>query len=218
VGQNLIRGLLVNVVLFCITLPACDSGRSEKLEKQNAEILAQLHSQQTAQLYDLKAKCAQEAKAYFTATENPAKGPSTYQNHYNKSLNKCLIWISGQSFMDQNNEWYAYEDVTDLHDGNKLLGQFLEIHSPTLKLRGFDQPIKVQRGGNSLCVKASIRELAPALYDEVARVLIVPCTLTNSGVRLNCSCGHLRIDGTRYSRIGPSQYFECCKSCWRACS
>lgn len=89
---------------------SCESSRIDKLEKQNQEILSQLHRQEAVQDLDLQAKCAQSAKAYFAETRDEYRtsvsfdklradmlSTLNYTDHYSKSLNRCLIRISYQT-------------------------------------------------------------------------------------------------------------------------
>jgi quinol monooxygenase YgiN len=120
------------IAVFATVLLGCDSGRIEKLEKQNQEILTQLHQREAVQIYDLEAKCAQEAKAYFSEHWRPDKMTAVLNrtNHYNRSLNKCLILVREQSFMDENNEWYLGLTLADVHQGDEV-GLFVESHAAT---------------------------------------------------------------------------------------
>jgi hypothetical protein len=120
------------VAIFATTLVGCDSGRIDKLEKQNQEILGQLHQQEAVRIYDLESKCAQEAQTYFSDHWRPGKLTAVlnYTNHYNRSLNKCLILVREQSFMDENNEWYLGLTLSDVHERDEF-GLFVESHHAT---------------------------------------------------------------------------------------
>jgi len=130
VNQRSARELLLGIL--AATLVGCDSGNMAKIEKQNQEILAQLRRQEQFPTYDLEAKCAEEAKHYFGEHWRPDKMTAVlnYTNHYNRSLNKCLILVREQTFMDANNEWHIAVILADVHERNEF-GLFLESHAST---------------------------------------------------------------------------------------
>jgi len=128
--SNITRSLLVGII--AVTLVGCDSARIDKLEKQNQEILAQLHQQKAGQTYDLEAKCAEEAKRYFN--ENWRADQMTagllYSNHYNRSLNKCFILVRDQTFINPKEEWHRDVTLSDVHERTDY-ARFVESHSGT---------------------------------------------------------------------------------------
>jgi hypothetical protein len=100
------RWKLLAVTIPLLTVVGCETSRIDKLEKQNQEILSHLRQRETAQDFDFRLKCSQAAKVYFVETrEEYSKGLSpkssineilesiVYTNHFNRSLNKCLIRI-----------------------------------------------------------------------------------------------------------------------------
>ncbi len=126
-GKSLIVALLVTCV-------ACDPRRIDKLEKQNQEILSQLHRQEASQTYELEARCGEEAKRYFAENWQWDKTTAIldYANHYNRSLTKCMILVTHQTFMNANNEWQIALTLADIHERMDY-GRFVENHSGTDK-------------------------------------------------------------------------------------
>jgi hypothetical protein len=116
---------------------SCESSRIGKLEKQNQEILSQLHRQEAVQDFDLQAKCAQSAKAYFAETREEYRTSAslgkelradilstlTYTDHYSKSLNKCLIRIN--NFHTVPGKGMAFDvDVDDVYGRDTFAAYF----------------------------------------------------------------------------------------------
>jgi hypothetical protein len=108
---------------------SCESSRIDKLERQNQEILSQLHRQEAVQDLDLQAKCAQSARAYFAETRDEYRTSAfvdkelradilstlNYTDHYSKSLNRCLIHISYQEAVTGKGMVFAV-DVYDVYE------------------------------------------------------------------------------------------------------
>lgn len=85
--------LCVGVCLLALSLCGCDTGRINGLEKENANLKAQIEKENVARDYDLQVKCSKDARAFFN--ENWGRDKDTifldFTNHYNGKLNKCFI-------------------------------------------------------------------------------------------------------------------------------
>src|SRR5271169_2599529 len=114
------RALSVSVLLFLLV--GCDiPERVSRLEKQTKEIQSE---KDRVTDYDLQAKCSKDAKAWFN--ENWSRDKDTvlldFSNHYNKSGNKCFIFIEyhynsevavpgGNSWTNHMSLWNVYENI-----------------------------------------------------------------------------------------------------------
>jgi hypothetical protein len=120
---------------------SCESSRIDKLEKQNQEILSQLHRQEAVQDLDLQAKCAQSAKTYFAETRDEYRtslsvdklradilSTLNYTDHYSKSLNRCLIRINYQTVTGKGMAFAV--DVYDVYEHELFATYFGLLDSP----------------------------------------------------------------------------------------
>jgi len=131
------------VVLPLLLIAGCDTSRIDKLEKENHEILSRLQRQETVQDFDLRAKCAVAAKAYFLDTKEDYRRPPShglpvaqileeigYSDHYNKSLNKCLVRI--QFYVLINGAVTNSVNVDDVHDRVNFASFYAQNAPPTV--------------------------------------------------------------------------------------
>jgi hypothetical protein len=109
------------LLLVALILTGCDhEDRIAKLEKQTKEM--QSDKDRLAD-YDLQAKCAKDARAWFN--ENWSRDKDTqllnFTNHYNKKKNKCFIEVEyhyqsnlagpgGNSWTNDMSVWDVYEN------------------------------------------------------------------------------------------------------------
>ena len=137
VGQIMMLRSAVIWVCAAFTV-SCESSRVDKLEKQNQEILSQLHRQEAVQDFDLQAKCAQSAKAYFAETRAEYRtilgeeqlradilSTLNYTDHYSKSLNRCLIRIISYQTVTGKGMAFAV-DVYDVYE-RKLFATYFGL-------------------------------------------------------------------------------------------
>jgi len=135
------RWKILVVVLPLLWTAGCDTSRIDKLEKENHDILARLQRQETAQDFDLKSKCALAAKAYFLDTKEGYRRPPSYglpvaqilqeigySDHYNKSLNKCLVRIQFDATI--RGAAIHSEEVDDAHDRTNFANFYGELNAP----------------------------------------------------------------------------------------
>jgi hypothetical protein len=106
-------------LLTVLLLVSCDNERTNKLEKQNQELLAEVKKDNAVADYDLQAKCAHDSKIWFNENwGHPEKDTLllNYSNHYNKRLNKCFIIVEyhhslfGLSWANNESVWDIYEN------------------------------------------------------------------------------------------------------------
>ena len=81
--------------VLVLSAAGCDGDKVAQLEKQNAEIKAQLVKQNATTDFDLQAKCSTAAKTWFN--ENWSRDKDTilldHSSHYNAKQNKCFILV-----------------------------------------------------------------------------------------------------------------------------
>ena len=122
------------VLLCCLLLIGCENTeRLNRLEKQNADLKAELDRDRSTRDLDLQAKCSRDARQWFNG--NWARDKDTilldYTNHYNVKQNKCFILVEshynshlaglgGQSWTNDMSLFDVYE--------NAKYGQFDENH------------------------------------------------------------------------------------------
>lgn len=122
--------LQVVTFLAGISLAGCRSNsRIDRLEKQNQELLAQLHRQDAAHVYDLEAKCAEEAKDLFADRwhSDATTAVLSYTSHYNRAVNKCFMQVKHMTYMDKDDHFESDESLMDVHEGREL-GSFYDGH------------------------------------------------------------------------------------------
>jgi hypothetical protein len=135
VGLAARRVSIAGVCVVCAVLAGC--GKSEEvkhLEKQNAELQAELAQRKTTDEFSLERKCASDAKVWFRENMGSRSAlPPTlssavklldFTNHYSKSLNKCFILVqlnlgAAGAMKGQFSESHTLYDV---YDNNELGG------------------------------------------------------------------------------------------------
>jgi outer membrane murein-binding lipoprotein Lpp len=122
VATSIVAGL-------CALVGCSDSERLAKLEKQNQELQAQIKKQESASaLYDLQAKCAKDAAAWFR-TNFPADKDTillNQTNHYNRSMNKCFISVE-YHFSTSSVSWSNAMSLWDVQE-NSQYAEYREGH------------------------------------------------------------------------------------------
>jgi len=119
--------------LTVVALAGCDTERLNKLEKENAEQEAKVDKSDVVRDFDLKAKCAKDARAWFN--ENWSRDKDTilpdFTNHYNAKFNKCLILVEyhykSQFAGPGGNSWTNDMSLTDVYENSKH-AYFAENH------------------------------------------------------------------------------------------
>jgi hypothetical protein len=123
-----LRAACIGLVVLAII--GCDTGeRISPIEKENAELKAQLEKEHLALDYDLQAKCSKDARIWFN--ENWSRDKDTvllnFTNHYNKASNTCFIRVEfhysevpAPSWTNDITLWNVYE--------NSKYGDFAEGH------------------------------------------------------------------------------------------
>lgn len=111
------------LIALAIVLGGCDASKISMLEKQNQELQSEIRKNQAAVDLDMQRKCARDSKLWFD--EQWGHGDKDilaldYQNHYNKSLNKCFAQVNyrsgtlpggrhGQSVLIHKSLWNVHE-------------------------------------------------------------------------------------------------------------
>lgn len=121
---------LALLIMLSMAETACDiPDRISNLEKQNRELQEEVNKRQAAVDFDLQAKCSRDSKEWFK--ENFASDKDTmylrYENHYNKSLNKCFISVEWHYTMGAAGSWMNDMTVWDVYE-NTRYGNFSEHH------------------------------------------------------------------------------------------
>ena len=136
-GQSTVRMKIALWLMICVGLFAgCDADRIAKLEKDNADLKAKVDRQDAATLYDLKAKCAKDAKIWFN--ENWSRDKNTvlldFTNHYNAEHNKCFILVEYhyKTLLLDASEWTNDVTLMDVYENAKY-GEFAVNHFTNFK-------------------------------------------------------------------------------------
>jgi hypothetical protein len=97
----MIRRIVLCFIL--ILLPAICFAADQKLDRK--------------QIYELQEKCERRAKERFKEEFNFMD--YTYQNHYNKKMNKCFMWVWS---LDGARTQYLYDVNENQHYGMIIIG------------------------------------------------------------------------------------------------
>jgi hypothetical protein len=122
----------------CVLVAGCDADRVVKLEKENAELKAKVEKQDAALDYDLQAKCAKDARAFFGETWEQDKDTIllNFTNHYNGKLNKCFILgehhFNSHLAGPNGDSWSNMMSLYDVYE-NMEYAEFGENHYTYLK-------------------------------------------------------------------------------------
>jgi hypothetical protein len=99
--RTLFLFILIVFIVFIVSIVGCDNQTPTK------------------ELYKLQEQCGKQSEEWFKDRE----GMKSYNNHYNKKLNKCFIFVVG-SFSDQDGViHYTGEGLFDVNE-NKRYGQY----------------------------------------------------------------------------------------------
>lgn len=94
--MNIEMRIILSVLLLCAI--GCDSGKVAELEKQNAELKAEVDKRQKTDNFELQGRCAKDARDWFNGNYIATSREKDTQfldftDHYNAKLNKCLIVV-----------------------------------------------------------------------------------------------------------------------------
>jgi hypothetical protein len=109
-----------------------DTGHVTRLEKENADLKAQMDKSQVGLEYDLQAKCSKDAKTWFNENwSDTARDKNTsllnYNNHYNKVSNKYFIFVEYHLSQGTGGSWVNDMNLWDVYENSKY-GSFTESH------------------------------------------------------------------------------------------
>ena len=115
--------------LFLIAT-GCDlPDRVGKLEKQTSELRAEVEKNREAVELDSQAKCSKDARAWFN--DNWSRDKDTilldFSNHYNKSQNKCFIYVVFHYTSGPAGSWTNSRGLWDVYE-NTRYAKFGENH------------------------------------------------------------------------------------------
>ncbi len=128
--------LLAGLGALLLTSLGCDiPQRITRLEKANQDLQAQVIKIQAASDYDLQARCSKDARAWFK--ENWSSNDKDqllldFTNHYNKSQNKCFIFVEYHYRTESSGSWINNMTLWDVYENEKY-GTFAENHIIYLK-------------------------------------------------------------------------------------
>lgn len=112
----------------------CDTARIDRLEKENAELKAKADQADVAREFDLQAKCAKDARAWFN--ESYARDKDTqlldFTNHYNKKENACFVFVEWHFSQGESLSWVNLMSLWNVYENSKY-GNFGENHYVDLK-------------------------------------------------------------------------------------
>lgn len=97
--------------------------RLERLEREQAELKAQLRKQEESRQFDLQAKCSARAKQFYDGFDLPNTGfrvrtpASWYSNHYNRQLNKCFVLIEEHVLL--HGKWFKNVWIYDAFENSE---------------------------------------------------------------------------------------------------
>jgi hypothetical protein len=120
---------LIMAGLF-VAMGGCDTGeRVSRLEKQNEELKTEIKKNQAAIEYDLATKCSRDGKAWFRENFPPDKDTAmlTYSNHYNRSHNKCFLFVEWHYNMGKQGSWTNHMSLWDVNE-NVQYADFSQGH------------------------------------------------------------------------------------------
>lgn len=116
--------------LAIVLCSGCDmKERISRLEKENQELKATVEKNGAVVDYDLQAKCAKDARNWFN--ENWQRDKNTalleFTNHYNKSQNKCFIFVEYHYSLFSAGSWTSNMSLWDVYENVKYAA-FSEQH------------------------------------------------------------------------------------------
>ena len=129
VNMARLHGILFG--LFFLPIFGCDDNKIVQLEKQNADLKAQVAKQTSTEDFDLQAKCSAAATKWFR--ENWASGRDKddilldFRNHYNKVSNQCFIWVMDNRKIGAGSSWSKSSSLWDVFENSKY-ADFSESH------------------------------------------------------------------------------------------
>jgi hypothetical protein len=121
---------ILSLIVAMLVVGGCDDPQqTARLQKENAELKAQLNEKNVTRNYDLQTRCSKDAKVWFNQSYSRDKDTMMldFSNHYNTASNQCLILIeyhfsnrSGRSWLNNMSLYNVYE--------NARYGNYLEEH------------------------------------------------------------------------------------------
>jgi hypothetical protein len=123
----------IGFLACCFLVAGCDADRITKLEKENADLKATVEKQNALTAYDLQAKCAKDARTFFSETWGQEKDTILldFTNHYNGKLNKCFILgehhFNSHLAGTNGDSWSNMMSLFDVYENSKY-AEFGENH------------------------------------------------------------------------------------------
>lgn len=111
-------------LLFCLLFAiGCNTGeRLTRLEKQTADMKAEIDKSKGVQDYDLEARCSKDAGKWFSANFGLSRAATLlhFTNHFNKASDQCFIVVEYDYRVDRHSAeselmyttsmWNVYEN------------------------------------------------------------------------------------------------------------
>jgi hypothetical protein len=118
------------VILLFIAPVGCQDERINQLEKQNADLKAQMEKSHVALDYDLQVKCSKDARTWFN--ENWRSDKDTllldFSNRYDKATNQCFILVEHHfRSSDRDSSWTNNMSLWNVYE-NSQYGDFREAY------------------------------------------------------------------------------------------
>jgi hypothetical protein len=86
---------ILSLIVAMIVSGCDDPQRTVRLEKENADLKAQLNEKKVTRNYDLEARCSKDARVWFNQNFSRDKDTmlSSFSNHYHVPSNQCYIFV-----------------------------------------------------------------------------------------------------------------------------
>ncbi len=126
----MVRLPILSLIVTMLVMSGCDDPqRTARLEKENADLKAQLKEKNVERNYEFEARCSKDARVWFNQNFSRDKDTTLldFSNHYHSPSNRCFAFVEyhfregvGESWMNEMSLWNVYE--------NSKYGSFLEEH------------------------------------------------------------------------------------------
>jgi hypothetical protein len=128
--ETMARLPILSLIVAILVVGGCDDPqRSARLQKENAELKAQLNEKNVTRNYDLQTRCSKDARAWFN--QNYSRDKDTimldFSNHYNSASNQCLIFVEEHSSYRNGRAWLNNMSLYNVYENAKY-GNYLEEH------------------------------------------------------------------------------------------
>jgi hypothetical protein len=126
----MVRLPILSLIATMLIVSGCDDPqRTARVEKENAELKAQLNEKNITRNYDLEARCSKDAKAWFHEHYQPDKDTLLldFTNHYNLASNQCFVLVELHLNTGGEGSWVNNMSLWNVYE-NSRYGNFSEDH------------------------------------------------------------------------------------------